>query len=524
MMEERTSRLYSYFIRSIVPVLPIIPMIFLPKVDNLLYYISITFLLFLFFAVSFILIRFDNLLLFGIFIFLYFFVLGLIFLSFWITKMHLTFIVILMISLLVLSILASFFVCIYVYPALGRMRTSNQTEVYSRFEQDQQEEKSSLDSEISYLKSNFSIISDDISGSVEPRLKSLLDSLDQAKKDIENAYHKYINLSMHISELYDILNFMKNKLSYSLNPIKRTISILAKYSDSFSNFNLSVDKIKYFSFSPSYIEMYKSNIEELRERTKRLESVLEYISSFAKDSNSETKDLNLYFLIFSIKPSILEFLRIHYSSYVVSLKTVQIASTSGSSFVRKSLLAIIQDIDSLSFKLNVQLTNVLQAFSEFEPYLSLFELRLGENLKRSTWLKSSIRRLRDIYYGSISKRLPVFEDKFLNISEMFISGGSFQDIEQIKSEAEGFVDRFEKLKIFVSSMLSDFVEMEKEFENIPKEIDIVISGLQKYKVIVDDTISKIDKLRKDIPRVPQEILTSKRVLSDINKFLSETMI
>lgn len=519
-MNSNKNNFMEHISRSIVIVSPLVGLLFLYDVPSVFYVISF-FLLFVVFAVSYLLQRTENFKLFSLLIFSYVLFFSLILSSYWLSKVSLLGVLLIVFSDFVISSLISSIVSFAVhYKLFDRYSSisaddSKKGDVHSK--QKDSEELSNLESELAYIKSNFVLVSDDISGELEPKLKAVNDSLENAKSELERNFQDYMFFSMNLSELYDSCSYMKNRLSSSLGYINRMISILQKYSEMSESLRVPFDKIKLFSFShQGYSDLYVSQISDLRDKAKKLEVSLDSLP--VKDSDSEIL-FDIRSVVFSIKTSIVEFLRIHYNSYVVSLKTVQIASTSGSSFVRKSLLAIIQDIDSFSFKLNVQINKILQFFSDFDPQVVLFDASIREKVKKITQLKSRVRRVRDMYYGSIQRRLLSFEEKFSNISNIFVES-SFDRVEDLRKRVEIFGGSFEKSKVMISSNLMSSVKMLKDIENISQELENFISFLSEYKSIVEkDILPRLNLSNYRIPRMLKKTLTSKRVLEEVNKFI-----
>lgn len=517
-MKSSKNNFMEYIFRSFLIVLPLFGVLFI--YDAAIQFISLLNLIIIF-SLSYVLQRTKNFSVLPVLIFFYAFFFGFTLASPWLLKISSVWIFVSLLVIFAISLLISAIASFSIYSELSREYTISekiQTDLGNK--QQPSEKDTDLEAEMAYIRSNFILISDDISGTVEPKLKAISDSLEKRKSELEQNFQDYTIISMNLSELYDSCISMKNRLSSFSNYIKRIFSILEKYLEVSNSLKIPSDKSFSFSYQ-GYSDLYKNQISDLRDKAKKLESSLDSLQIFLRDSNEET-GLDIHSIVLSIKPSIIEFLRIHYNSYVVSLKTVQIASTSGSSLVRKSLLAIIQDIDSFSFKLSVQINNILQLFSDFEPQISLFDTSIRENIKQLTQLRTRIRRIRDMYYGSVQRRLMAFEERFSSISNVFVES-SFEKMEDLKKRSDLFIRELERSKTLVSSILTDYSKMLKDIESVMKEIDNLLNFLNRYKSIVDkEILPGLSLSNYQIPRIHKKTLTSKRILDEFKEFVSSS--
>lgn len=505
-----------YISRSFLLIFPLLGMLLIYDTTRFIQFISLLNLIIIF-SLSYVLQRTKKFFLLPLLIFFYAFFFGFTLSSSWLLKISPGWVFISLLVIFSISVLVSAIASFSVYSELYK-EISEEIQTEPEHKQETSEKDAGLEAEMAYIRSNFILISDDISGTVEPKLKAINDSLEKRKLELEQNFQDYTIISMNLSELFDLCISMKDRLSSFLNYVKKISSILGRYSE-VSN-SLKIDKMNLFSFSnQGYSDLYKNQISDLHDKAKKLESSLDSLQIFLKDSDEEN-GLDIRSIVLSIKPSIIEFFRINYISYVVSLKTVQIASTSGSSLVRKSLLAIIQDIDSFSFKLSVQINNILQLFSDFEPQISSFDASIRENMRNLTHLRTRIRRIRDMYYGSVQRRLMSFEEKFLNISNIFFEG-SFEKIEELRNKNDLFIKDLEKSKTLVSSILMDYSKMQRDIEAILKELDNFTNLISKYRSIVGGEILQELKLSGyRIPRIHKRTLISRRILDEVNEFIS----
>lgn len=511
-----------YFLRTLVVFLPLFLMMFITQVGSPIYYFSLVFLILSGVILFFVFMKSYNTLLLLPLIFIYMLVIGVSLSGFWIHRISSPMVLVTILSILLLSFGISIMLFLSFHmgsseEAIGDIEGEKvEKSVVS------EDDGENTRREMSYLESKLSAIGSDVKELIERKFELIQGSLEQRRRKLDEMHSEHVALMAKLSEILDLYLSMKNRLLYAIEPIDKMLSLLEKYSETIASLTLSTEKMNYFPISPNYVSVSMSLVSDIRDKSKRFELALESTASLVGKLESPG-EINLPALVFSIKPSVLEFVRIHYNSYVVSLKTVQIANTSGSSVVRKSLLAIIQDIDSLSFKLNVQLTNMLQTFSDFEPHISIFEAKIKEDIKTLTRLKSYARKIRDIFYTSVHKKLPVFEERYISISKVLMSDEFSQDVKDVKDNVEQYAKEFERLKALILSIYSDFSNMKKDILRAAGEIDRIVSRIEEYETVGYGIIKDIEDIKKQLTGIPRVVLTSKRILEDVNRFLSSRL-
>lgn len=504
--------------RYVSVVLPLFILMFMPKVRSPVYYSLAFILISSFVALSLVLFRRPmGSSLFAL-IFNYVLVFGLAFLGFWIEKLHTDKVLLSVMIYLVISSFVSLILFAFLQIEFRSAEEREREVLPGRKDVWQGEAKVGTGSEISYIRNNLAVISDEVKENIEPKIRKVQELAEIRKKELEREHSRCMALLASLSEIHEMYLSFRGKLAYSLEYIRKILGVLTKHSGSLELISVPVEKIGSFTFSQSYLSAHGEQVSALRNKMKEAESAIDAVYS-AVTGGGFSGGLSIQSVLFPIKPAILEFLRIHYNSYVVSLKTVQLSSASGSSLVRKLLLAIIQDIDSLSFKLNVQLSAILQAFSDFEPYAYMFERRLKERPKLLAWMRNHVRRIKGMCQNS-SRKIPAFEEKLSEVANILAISGFSQEVENIRRKVEEYVTKLEEVRKNISYLLSGFLEVEAEFRGIIQEIDNVVGIIESQRENLNEVLSELEEMRGRIPRLSQKFLTSRRMIDELKDIAS----
>ncbi len=372
-----------------------------------------------------------------------------------------------------------------------------------------------------YVSSRLNFFSEEIKIDILGEFEKFRDKINFISSTIDSELEKMRKISSSLSELHISLSVMKDRISgvsflfgdFQENMelhIKNFISLVEKLvSQNFDlpNFSLETPYSKIYSQKPTEL---KDTLEKLGDELMRMEKKLSSSNlSLLKDSINEIKDI-----ISSFRSSIHDFLRISYSFFMISLKTAQLISTTDDVTIRRVLSAIIQDIDSLSFKINVHIKDISDVFSSFENETAKFESYMYVILGKLSDIKNSFGRIKSLYENSVKKRVDPF---FLRFSAFFDT----TDLKELNNSTHKLQDELKKTRTegeAIMKTMSDVFQITKDINSYVKKlserIEIYKEKINELRRLVDEIYTELSQLRKQLPKISEYDFYSTRVIEN----------
>ncbi len=353
---------------------------------------------------------------------------------------------------------------------------------------------------VDQLKRKFQLLSQEIESDLKLKHSSILKRRDDIFKSIE--LNKKILLNY-----YSILHKIRSKIFNEIQrdrEFKNLIdSFLEKikisFTDNFSNALLDLDKL---NSSIAEINFVRTPISSLRKQQEdfNIQSFRDKIEEFNRSNLVENlifvqrKVYELKSIFYSFQKIMQDFSRIPHTCYSISIKVLQIASLSGDSDVRRKLSAIVQDIDSFSFKVSVNIKYILSRMQDFENKLLLFSEAFDLEVQKIHMLSISINDIGSRYIDLAKNRIEFFNEQY----------------EKILGEADKFSEMREEINsIFLR--LKEVLVMGEDIKNrvlslsssqwllfLRKELDNRIQILSEIISLLDNLLKNVSEYIEDI--------------------------
>lgn len=393
-----------------------------------------------------------------------------------------------------------------------KLEKEKEVKVYVRDDEDQKRVVEELKDEIRFFETE-----------IESEVRKKFPEINSAEEELEKSIEREKKRREEsIASLYEL----KEKISYFKKRVSKSYSEL-------SSFIKDVKDI--YTYTVSFIRKVESLKELLDAKipaktTISLMSdkkILELKDIFESFSNSFREQVErilkfnvedmmekifiLRTLIYNLKELLKKLDRINYFSYAVSLKISQIASGSGDSAVRRTLLSIAQDIDNLSFK-------SLIIFSEAEENIEKLEKKTGVVVESFDEKSENLNQMRSSIKNAMNKLNVILKDRIQNFTQE-VSG--FMNISEIE-EINRFISKNQE---YIQNILEFGQDIEKKFlvfidmlERIESDIDELIDIFILYENQFEEIISREKKILEELSEI--EFGWKKLYLSDF-KSISE---
>jgi hypothetical protein len=258
------------------------------------------------------------------------------------------------------------------------------------------------------------------------------------------------------------------------------------------------------------IQSFRDKLEEFN-RSNLVENLL-----FVQRKFYELKSI-----FYSFQKVMQDFSRIPHTCYSISIKVLQIASSSGDSDVRRKLSAIVQDIDSFSFKVSVNIKYILSRMQDFENKLLLFSESFDLEVQKVHLLAISINDIGSRYIDLAKNRIEFFNqqyEKILGESDKFSEMD--KEIHSIFLKLKEVLAMGEDIKNRVLSLSSSLLLIvRKELENRIQTLSDILSAVDNLLKNVSEYIGDISSITlPDILAYPQG-LKSVQSLKRVNSLM-----
>jgi len=275
--------------------------------------------------------------------------------------------------------------------------------------------------------------------------------------------------------------------------------INTSFTDNFSNVLSDLDKI---NSSITEINFAQTPISSLRRQREdfNIQSFRDKIEEFNRSNLVENiifvqrKVYGLKSIFYSFQKIMQDFSRIPHTCYSISIKVLQIASSSGDSDVRRNLSAIVQDIDSFSFKVSVNIKYILSRMQDFENKLLSFSEAFELEVQKIQLLSISINDIGSRYVDLAKNRIEFFNEQY----------------EKILGEADKFSEMDKEINsIFLR--LKEVLVMSEDIKNrvlslssaqwllfLRKELDNRIQILSEILSLLDNLLKNVSEYIEDI--------------------------
>jgi|GEM_PF-5134786 septal ring factor EnvC (AmiA/AmiB activator) len=347
------------------------------------------------------------------------------------------------------------------------------------------------------------------------RREESIGSLHELKEKI---FHFRKRVSKIYSELSSFIKDVKDTYTYTVSFIRKIENlkeVLASEIPAKTAISIMSDK-KILELKDIF-ESFSNSFKEKVEKILKLNS-----------QDIEEKIFTLRILIYSLKEILKKLDRINYFSYAVSLKISQVASGSGDSAIRRTLLSIAQDIDNLSFKSLIIFNEAEENIKKLEKKTNAVVENLDEKSENLNQMRASIKNAMNRLNVILENRIQNFTQEvsgFLNISEIeeinkFISKNQeyIQNVLEFGQDIEKkllvFIDMLERIKSDIDELINIFILYENQFEEIisrEKEILEELSGIEFgwKKLYLSDfkSISELRNIKNIISEFEKEFMS-----------------
>jgi len=381
---------------------------------------------------------------------------------------------------------------------------------------------------VDQLKRKFQLLSQEIESDLKLKYSSILKRRDEIFKSVE--LNKKILLNY-----YSILHRIRSRISNEIERDKEFKSLIDSHlekinisiSDNFLNTLLELDKINNsiveIKFAQTPISSLKRHQEDFNIQSFR-DKLEEFNSSNLVENLLfvQRKVYELKSIFYSFQKVMQDFSRIPHTCYSISIKVLQIASSSGDSDVRRKLSAIVQDIDSFSFKVSVNIKYILSRMQDFENKLLLFSESFDLEVQKVHLLAISINDIASRYIDLAKNRIEFFNqqyEKILGESDKFSEmdkeiNSIFLKLKEVLAMGEDIKNRV----LSLSSSLLLFV-VRKELENRIHVLSDILSAVDNLLKNVSEYIGDISSITlPDILAYPQG-LKSVQSLKRVNSLM-----
>jgi hypothetical protein len=353
---------------------------------------------------------------------------------------------------------------------------------------------------VDQLKRKFQLLSQEIESDLKLKHSSILKRRDEIFKSIELNKKNLLNY-------YSILHRIRPRIFNEIQRDKEFKNLIdsflektnTSFTDNFSNVLSDLDKI---NSSITEINFAQTPISSLRRQREdfNIQSFRDKIEEFNRSNLVENiifvqrKVYGLKSIFYSFQKIMQDFSRIPHTCYSISIKVLQIASSSGDSDVRRNLSAIVQDIDSFSFKVSVNIKYILSRMQDFENKLLSFSEAFELEVQKIQLLSISINDIGSRYVDLAKNRIEFFNEQY----------------EKILGEADKFSEMDKEINsIFLR--LKEVLVMSEDIKNrvlslssaqwllfVRKELDNRIQILSEILSLLDNLLKNVSEYIEDI--------------------------
>lgn len=353
---------------------------------------------------------------------------------------------------------------------------------------------------VDQLKRKFQLLSQEIESDLKLKHSSILKRRDEIFKSIELNKKNLLNY-------YSILHRIRPRIFNEIQRDKEFKNLIdsflekinTSFTDNFSNVLSDLDKI---NSSITEINFAQTPISSLRRQREdfNIQSFRDKIEEFNRSNLVENiifvqrKVYGLKSIFYSFQKIMQDFSRIPHTCYSISIKVLQIASSSGDSDVRRNLSAIVQDIDSFSFKVSVNIKYILSRMQDFENKLLSFSEAFELEVQKIQLLSISINDIGSRYVDLAKNRIEFFNEQY----------------EKILGEADKFSEMDKEINsIFLR--LKEVLVMSEDIKNrvlslssaqwllfLRKELDNRIQILSEILSLLDNLLKNVSEYIEDI--------------------------
>lgn len=353
---------------------------------------------------------------------------------------------------------------------------------------------------VDQLKRKFQLLSQEIESDLKLKHSSILKRRDEIFKSIELNKKNLLNY-------YSILHRIRPRIFNEIQRDKEFKNLIdsflekinTSFTDNFSNVLSDLDKI---NSSITEINFAQTPISSLRRQREdfNIQSFRDKIEEFNRSNLVENiifvqrKVYGLKSIFYSFQKIMQDFSRIPHTCYSISIKVLQIASSSGDSDVRRNLSAIVQDIDSFSFKVSVNIKYILSRMQDFENKLLSFSEAFELEVQKIQLLSISINDIGSRYVDLAKNRIEFFNEQYEKIL------GEADKFSEMDKEINSIFLRLKEVLVTGEDIKNRVLSLSSAqwLLFVRKELDNRIQILSEILSLLDNLLKNVSEYIEDI--------------------------